>query len=223
MNSVNEINPFSKLGLTGSAPSEDNGKLLQEDFLELMVTQLGNQDPFKPMENGEFLGQLAQFGTVSGLDGLEAAFENLSSSLTSNQALQAAGLIDREVLLNSPVGHLPESGGLDAVIELPVAAQHVSVGVYDSTGRLVKQLDLGAQSEGQVELLWDGLDAQGQPQPSGVYELRAEAITAGVTQAVELMVAGRVSSVSLGNIGEPLSLEIDGLGSVDFSRVRRIA
>jgi flagellar basal-body rod modification protein FlgD len=223
MNSVNAINPFSKLGLTESAPAEDDGGLLQEDFLELMVTQLRNQDPFKPMENGEFLGQLAQFGTVSGLDGLEAAFEDLASSLTSNQALQAAGLIDREVLLNSPVGHLPESGGLNAVIELPDASQHVSVGVYDSNGRLVKQLDLGPQSEGQVELVWDGLNAQGQPQPSGVYELRAEAITAGVTQAVEVMVTGRVSSVSLGNTGEALSLEIDGLGSVDFSRVRRIA
>lgn len=222
MNAVNDINPFAKFGLAGTAPGEESGELLQEDFLELMVTQLRNQDPFKPMENGDFLGQLAQFGTVSGLDGLEAAFADLASSLTSNQALQAAGLVDREVLMESSKGSLSETGELKAVVELPFTAQQLRVGVYNSSGLLVRQLELGPQSEGQTGFTWDGLDAQGQRQPPGVYELRAEASTAGVTQAVDLMISGRVSSVSIGGAGEPLSLEIAGLGNMDFSQVRKI-
>ncbi|MCP4406979.1 MAG: flagellar hook assembly protein FlgD [Gammaproteobacteria bacterium] len=223
MESISEINPFAKFGFSQLAESEGEGKILQEDFLELMVTQLRNQDPFKPMESGEFLGQLAQFGTVSGIDGLEAAFTDLAGSLSSNQALQAASLIGREVLLDSNVGGLTEEGSMNGVVQLPIAAQHVSVGVYDSSGRLVKRLDLGTQPEGQVEFAWDGLDEQGQPQPSGIYELRAEASAAGVSRAVDVMVSARVSSVTLGGAGEPLSLEIEGLGNVEFSQVKRIA
>ena len=74
------------------------GDLGQEDFLHLMLTQLKNQDPFKPMESGEFLGQLAQFGTVQGLAGLQTSFDSLSSSLVSNQALQASSLVGRSAL-----------------------------------------------------------------------------------------------------------------------------
>jgi flagellar hook assembly protein FlgD len=51
-----------------------------------MTTQLQNQDPIAPMENGDFLAQIAQFSTVSGIQGLQASFEKLSQSLVSNQA-----------------------------------------------------------------------------------------------------------------------------------------
>ncbi|HEU4618215.1 MAG TPA: flagellar hook capping FlgD N-terminal domain-containing protein, partial [Gammaproteobacteria bacterium] len=67
------------LGLTGrtdeSAGAQSPDKLGQADFLRLMITQLRNQDPFKPMESGEFLGQIAQFGTVSGIDEVRTAVE----------------------------------------------------------------------------------------------------------------------------------------------------
>jgi len=57
---------FDNLGLT-RVQEEARRELGQEDFLRLMITQLENQDPFKPMESGDFLGQIAQFGTVEGL------------------------------------------------------------------------------------------------------------------------------------------------------------
>ena len=55
--------------------------------------------PFKPMENGDFLGQIAQFGSVTGLEKLNQNFESLAGSITSGQALQAGGLVGREVLV----------------------------------------------------------------------------------------------------------------------------
>jgi hypothetical protein len=63
------------LALPQAAEAEELG---QEEFLRLMMTQLRNQDPFKPMESGEFLGQLAQFGTVTGLGELQQSFEGLA-------------------------------------------------------------------------------------------------------------------------------------------------
>jgi flagellar basal-body rod modification protein FlgD len=223
MNSVNEVNPFAVLSKTQTVSANDNSEILQEDFLELMVTQLTNQDPFKPMESGEFLGQLAQFGTVSGIDDLENSFSELANSLTSNQALQASSLIDRKVWLTSDRGALPEAGSMTGALDLAAAAEQVTVGVYDGTGQLVKQLDLGRQRAGQLEFAWDGLDAQGQRQPAGIYRLQAESTTAGVTEAVEVSVIAKVEGVALGKPGEPMYLEINGLGDVELSKIKRIS
>ncbi len=69
---------------------------VRKNILELMTEQLQNQDPFKPMENGDFIAQLAQFGTVSGIEDLRTELQNLSGSLFSNQAMQAAGMMGRD-------------------------------------------------------------------------------------------------------------------------------
>ncbi len=208
-------------GYQETAKNED--RLLQEDFLDLLVTQLQNQDPFKPMESGEFLGQLAQFGTVSGIGDLESAFRGLADSLTSSQALQAANLVDRQVLLASNIAPLNESGSMHGAVELPSAAEQVTVGVHDASGRLVKKLSLGKQTEGLAQFSWDGFGDDGKRAADGLYELRAEVITAGATQAVDVLVGARVKSVTLGRLGEPASVEIPGLGSVDFAQIRQIS
>jgi flagellar basal-body rod modification protein FlgD len=100
---TNAIGSGVDLAALGLAPqqTEPELELGQEQFLSLMITQLKNQDPFKPMESGEFLGQLAQFGTVSGLAGLQTSFDSLATSLVSNQALQAASLVGRSALVAS--------------------------------------------------------------------------------------------------------------------------
>jgi flagellar basal-body rod modification protein FlgD len=223
MNSIGEINPFDQLSVSRSGESGSDGRLLQEDFLDLMVTQLRNQDPFKPMESGDFLGQLAQFGTVSGIDELESAFEGLANSLASNQALQAANLVGRKVLLSTNVAPLTEDASLQGAVDLPVSVDQVTVGVYESSGRLVKQLNLGPNPSGIVEFSWDGMGDDGKPAPQGLYELRAEVTSGGQTQALDPMVYGHVKSVSLGRSGEPLTLEIPGLGNVDLSDVVQIS
>ena len=103
---ISPVGDFDYSGFGLAPPKDgDEGELGQEEFLRLMITQLENQDPFKPLESGEFLGQLAQFGTVSGLAELQTSFEGLASSLVSNQALQAAGLIGQSVLAEGGTGH----------------------------------------------------------------------------------------------------------------------
>lgn len=215
-------NVFEELGLTRSQAPEQKDELGQEDFLNLMVTQLRNQDPFKPMESGDFLGQLAQFGTVSGIDSLDASFEKLSRSLTSNQALQAATLLDREVLVATDTGALVEGREFTGAVELPFGADRVNVGIYDPTGRLVRSLELGKQPEGLVKFSWDGRSEEGEALPAGLYAVRAESTLGTVTQGVEALVAAPVRSVTLGGAAEPLSIEVEGLGKMDFSLIKQI-
>ena len=108
VDAVNGVD-LASLGLT-QPKAEKKNELGQDAFLELMVTQLKNQDPFKPLDSGEFLGQLAQFGTVQGLSGLQTSFDGLASSLVSNQALQAASLVGRTALVESDHGAIAAGG-----------------------------------------------------------------------------------------------------------------
>ncbi len=196
-------------------------ELGQEQFLELMTAQLENQDPFKPMESGDFLGQIAQFSTVQGIGDLNDAFAGLSQSLVSNQALQAANLVGREVLAPTGVAALRQGGSLRGNVELPAASGEVVVNVYDQSGQLVRRLDLGSQTAGPVAFQWDGLKNDGQFAPPGTYFISAEASMDGRFEAVETLLASEVRSVTLSNSGG-LLLDLDGIGSLDFSEVRQI-
>jgi len=216
---------LANLGLTREQSSGEKGKdrLGQGDFLKLMITQLENQDPFDPMESGEFLGQLAQFGTVSGIEDLQKSFQDLTGSIYSGQALQAAGLVDREVMVPVDMSIVDPAQGQWGAAELPSSTGEVVVGVYDHSGALVRRMPLGPQQAGLAEFRWDGRDESGEIAPPGIYEFRAEAQEAGGrTQALEMFLAARVESVSLGNRDGSLTLTVEGLGEIDFSKVRRI-
>ena len=89
-----------------SEPEKSKDDLDQSEFLKLMLTQIKYQDPLKPMEGGEFLSQLAQFGTVSGIAALQSSFDVFASSLQSNQALQASTMVGRTVLVPGNVAAL---------------------------------------------------------------------------------------------------------------------
>ena len=73
-------------------------ELGQEEFMRLLVAQLNNQDPTKPMENAEFLTQIAQFSTVDGIQGMETSLSDLGASMVSTRAIQASSLVGRDVI-----------------------------------------------------------------------------------------------------------------------------
>ncbi|MEE8481945.1 MAG: flagellar hook capping FlgD N-terminal domain-containing protein, partial [Acidiferrobacterales bacterium] len=64
MSSISELFG-STTGTNTQTTTKEKGDIGQGDFLKLMMTQLRNQDPFKPLDSGEFLSQIAQFSTVS--------------------------------------------------------------------------------------------------------------------------------------------------------------
>ncbi len=222
---IPSINPeFEALGLSrdlqpARQTSEDLGA---QDFLRLMITQFQNQDPFKPLESGEFIGQLAQFGTVSGLAELKQEFQGLSSSLVSNQALQASALLGREVLVNRSTGWLAADGEFGAAVELQGAAQQVRVQVLAANGTVVRNLELGPQGAGLTRFAWDGIGDDGTRMPEGAYSIRAQAFSGAAQTAVQALIAAPVESVTLGAGQAGLSLSLRGLGEIPFGDVRQI-
>jgi flagellar basal-body rod modification protein FlgD len=216
-------NDYSALGLAGAPKADTSKELGAEDFLKLMLTQFQNQDPLKPLDNGDFIGQLAQFGTVTGLTQLRQDFGSLAGSLVSNQALQASSLLGRDVLVNQPVAALADGGSVSGAVELASPAEFVRVQVVNAGGDVVRTLDLGAQPAGLARFAWDGRTASGAAAPAGAYQFVAQSTAAGGTQsAAQVLVSAPVESVTIGGQQGGLMLTLQGLGEVPFSAVRQI-
>lgn len=218
---VDAVNGLNLDGLGLGVPSAEGKKELgQEDFLNLMITQLKNQDPFKPMESGEFLGQLAQFGTVQGLAGLQTSFNSLAGSLVSNQALQAASLVGRDALIATSRLSLATGEGATGALELPAASSQVRVQIRDSSGQLVREISLGRQNAGLVPFQWDGVVDGGGIAPEGRYTFSAEYLNGDKNVAADTLIAASIDSVRFGSDG--FSVQVRGIGDVPFDSVREI-
>ena len=224
MTDIDTKNVFAQLGLnkTQEVTTKSNDSLGQTEFLELMTAQLRYQDPLKPMENGDFLGQMAQFGTVSGINELNTAFSSLNASFQSNQALQASTLVGRKVLIPAETAILKDTGGLQAAVELNQPANQVIVRVTNSGGQLVHTEKLGVQQAGLVDFKWDGLDQNGQRLAAGEYSIAAELHRGNDVSAGATLSVFDVESVTLGKAGQDLTLSVPGLGEINMSQVRKI-
>lgn len=221
------IDTFKGLGLatteTSAAQSKAKQSLGQEQFLKLLTTQLTHQDPLKPMENGEFLGQMAQFSTVSGIQDLQASFKEFATSISSDQALQAAGLVGRYVAAPSEEGLLRSGGTIAGDFDLPSSSPKVTVKVINpQTGAVVKTLDFQSQSAGKVAFEWDGLDGNGQFADPGVYKIQAEASLDGKNTALTTNIQSQVESVTMASGKTGLQVNLLGLGPVAFTKIKQI-
>ncbi len=223
MNDIQSTDVFSSLGLATSRDlQKDKNTLGQEQFLELMVAQVRNQDPFKPLENGEFLSQIAQFSQVSGIQDLQNSFSQFANSLGSNQALQASALVGREVFIPGDVAVLTPGENFSGVVAVPETTTNLSVSVYDISGSLVKTIPLGTNDAGTVAFNWDGTNEAGQGVPAGPYQIVANAVINGDTVAVGTLVSDKVDSVTIGSAGQGTVLNLSSLGSVSLADVREI-
>jgi flagellar basal-body rod modification protein FlgD len=210
---------LSSLGL-GVPAAAKKTELGQTDFLSLMMTQLKNQDPFKPLDSGEFLGQLAQFGTVSGLQDLQTKFDTLSSSLVSNQALQAASLVGKSALVESSKATLYQGGTMYGAVDVPAATSGVEVEIRDATNQVVAHVELGQQSAGLANFAWDGTTDSGAQAAPGVYQLVGNYLSGTKSTAATTLVYAPVDSVVLGKDG--FTVDVAGVGEIPFDQVREI-
>lgn len=219
-----DTSAFDNLGISqrGSS-SQSKDRLGQAEFLKLMTTQLNNQDPMAPMENGEFYSQIAQFSTVAGIQDLQASFQQVATALYSNQALQASTLVGRDVLVSSSQAALATGGAISGAVDVPVATSQLAVNVYDQAGQLVRRVNLGAQSAGQAAFSWDGTKADGSAAPPGVYYIESDMLFDGKAVALETMVSSRVDSVTMGRGGDGVVLNLSGGGQTTLANIRQFS
>ncbi|HNP34447.1 MAG TPA: flagellar hook assembly protein FlgD [Woeseiaceae bacterium] len=219
------ITPTSFDGSSIFAPpptASNQSDLGQEDFLTLMITQFRNQDPFEPMDNGEFLGQLAQFSTVNGIESLNGEFAGLAGALRDEQALQAANLVGHTVLATTDSTFFDGTEAVGGAIDLDAAASNVEVDIVNANGELVQRLTLGEQAPGTVNFDWDGRDLDGEIANSGNYQVNARVIRGTNIESTTTFLRAEVESVTLGQFGRGMTLNLSGGNALSLAQIHQI-
>lgn len=202
--------------------NERKTELGQEDFFALLTTQLAQQDPFKPLDNTEFIAQMAQFSSLESLQAMQNSFADLAASMTSNQALQASALVGRTVLVQSNVASYDGAQPVDGIVALAEPAESATLVIEDENGVLIRTIELGDLEQGPNEFSWDGTDENGNTVAPGFYSISVSGNVYGQETNLPTGVYARVDSVNLGGANGGIFLNLDGLGSVSLDDVSQI-
>jgi flagellar basal-body rod modification protein FlgD len=195
---TSELNPVTT-GSTELAVSESS-VLGKEDFLNLLITQLQNQDPLNPTDSTEFTAQLAQFSSLEQLSNVNDNLEQLQNFQASTNNSQAVLLLGKLITANGNFLQLTDGEPIGCDFSLDRDAAAVVVNIYDNTGEFVKAFDSENLSAGRHALVWDGTDRNGNPAKDGTYSfeiLAADANGQGVN--VTTFVTGTVDTVTFEN------------------------
>ena len=211
----------SQAGSIGTTNTKAKDQLDQKSFLRLMIAQFQNQDPTKPKDPSEFLSQLAQFSTVSGIQDMQTSIGALSESLRSQNVLGGAVLVGRDILAPSSDIAVAANEAVYGALDVPEGATSVEIVVKDSVGQTVRRITAPV-SQGTVDFAWDGVTDRGTQADAGRYSFSATTSIGGKSESVPVLLNTRVDSVTIDPTTQGLVLNTRGLGSISLGDVRRV-
>ena len=182
---------------SGSTSSATKSTMDKDAFLKLLVAQISNQDPMKPMEGTEYVSQLSQFASVEQSIAQTSKLDTISRQLSGLSSNEATSLVGKEVKVRS--GDLAFDGvtATAASVTLEQPAASCTATIKDSSGKVIRTIELGAHGAGALGVTWDGKDDSGNPVARGAYKLDVKATGAdGTSVDVTSEVKGVVNSVS---------------------------
>ncbi|EJM72720.1 flagellar hook capping protein [Pseudomonas sp. GM49] len=221
-NSSIKTNPTTD-GLASATGKSTGSQALGKDaFLQLLVTQLKNQNPLEPQDNGAFVAQLAQFSSLEGITTLNDTVSGLASNYNSSQALQASSLVGRSVIAPGDKAVVDTTKSLSGTVVVPTSVASATLKITDATGKTVRTIDLGSQKAGNASFIWDGKNDAGETVPAGTFAFGATTSIDGKSVALITNLPATVNSVTISQTGGELMLNLAGLGSVALSKVQTI-
>lgn len=202
---------------TGASGVSGNQALTENNFFQLLTTQLENQDPLNPMTSDQFAAELAQFSTANGVQNLDSSFS----------ATQAVGLVGHNVAVSGNALVLGASGSAQGnaigAFKLAGPASSVAVTIANSSGQAVATVNLGATAPGVQTFSWNGKGTDGSTEPPGTYSVSVHALGPGGTTVAALPYAVvPVTAVALGGQNGPLLDLGGGLAPVGLSAVQQV-
>ena len=207
-----------------SKTATGNQSLGKDAFLQLLVTQLKNQNPLDPQDNTAFVAQLAQFSSLEGITSLNESVTAITGGLQSSQALQASSLVGRSIIIQTDKAMVDTSKSMTGSVAVTSAVGNVSVKITDKDGNVVRTVDMGAQSAGTQSFIWDGKNDKGEVAAAGTYTFAATTKNdKGDSVALATSLPATVTSVTLSKTGGEMLLNLaGGMGSVKLSQIQTI-
>lgn len=192
----------------------------KDDFLKLFMAQLQHQDPLKPQDPAEFLGQLAQLTQVEQAYNTSAALEKLLASQDNSLAMSSVALIGKEVTAPGTQINFDGANAVSMQYQMPATTTGTTLKILNASGQTVRSVDLGSLQAGKGGYPWDGRDGQGNILPPGAYSFSINGVDAvGNTQTATTYTVGKADGVRLDNGAAYVTI---GAVSIPFSSVTTV-
>lgn len=215
-----------------TALSKQSGSNLDKDsFMLLLVTQFKYQDPLNPMDDKEFIAQMAQFSSLEQLMNLNTSMEGLTTATNNQQMVNATSYIGKLVSVAGNTIGKSTAVNADGVSETSISTFRYAFGdnvvkgtlsVKDANGNTIYTEDLAGKQAGVTfEFNWNGKMGNGTDAPDGVYTVslgafndKGEAVLSD--QVVDATVTGVVNSDGTVYLG------MDGGQLMELANVRQV-
>ena len=213
---------LKRLGVNGEEDNKPKHKdtLGQSDFLKLMTTQLQNQDPFAPMENAEFIAQMAQFSTVTGITEMGTELKGIAEQLGEFRIATAANLLGNSVMIPGNYARPDAQGEIHGMLDLPSASGVTNLTFSNAAGDVLHHMELGPQSAGLVGFAWQDV-------PESVLEggdaIRIEAF-ADMGEGMQSLTPSVYAEILAASTGDPTTgvmLDVRDYGSIPAADITK--
>jgi flagellar basal-body rod modification protein FlgD len=186
-------------------------------FLNLLMTQLQNQDPTSPLDSNQFTSELVQFSQVEQQISTNSSLGQLIQLTQAGDLTQASSMLGSTVTAQS--NQIPLQNGKGQLTFTAPAAEPAAIAIYNAAGQQILNTSINAQ-QGANSWTWNGQDSTGATMPDGAYSVAViGANSDGSTSALPFTVTGTATGVTSSNNSLSLSL---GALSVPFTAVQSV-
>ena len=186
----------SSLRNKATTAAKNTDELEKQDFMNLFLTQMSNQDPIDPMDSGAMMNQLAQLGTLEQLEKMNTQFVDLNSTQKDISRFQSLLMLDKDVMIEAEDVELSHGTGKPVYYSLEDEMNNIKVTIEDSEGLPIFTESLGMVTSGKHQFIWDGKSNEGVLMPDGKYRIRFTAIDKGGNASdLAMYTSGRVGQV----------------------------
>ena len=202
-----------------NAPANDAASLKNE-FMTLMIAQIKNQDPTKPLNSAEYISQLAQFSQVESLEGMRANQSNQMIMMENLGIVQSASLIGKNAMV--PVSELQlDNEAVEGKIYLENAVEALDLDIVDAQGQVVHTIQLGAQGVGDIRFT---VDPQAFGLTAGKYELKAKATVGENTLVAPTYIKAPIEKIHFSSASGMMMAEMGhGVGVISVLNISEVS
>jgi len=186
------------------------------DFLNMLMTQLQNQDPTSPMDTDQFTSELVQFSSVEQQIETNQSLTQLIQATQGSEVIQGSQMIGQQVTAQST--QVPLVNGSATVNINAPTAEPVNIAITNSSGAAVYNGSFNATA-GNNTWTWNGTDNAGDQVPNGLYNLTPTTTNSSGSSTLTFTVTGTATGVTESNNTVQLQL---GALSVPFSAITAV-
>ncbi|GAB1410232.1 flagellar hook assembly protein FlgD [Desulfovibrionales bacterium] len=208
-------------GFYGAEKTGKNDVLGKDAFLKLLVTQLKHQDPLNPLDDKEFIAQLAQFSSLEQMTNISEGITALTEKTAQQDMLSSVNYIGKNVTASGNEVTKYESVMTPLYFSLDEAASVVYANVYDMNNNLVHTEKMSGMQKGDYEYRWDATDYNGKNVANGQYKVYFSAENAnGKPVFINSEVSGTIIGLEQSSTG--LLFRLSDGRTIGFGDVKKV-